>query len=391
MILYKEALELTLKAADLFDTERIDFKDSLGRVLAEDILSDTDMPPFDKTAVDGYACKKSDIFDELVVIETIPAGVKPTKSVENGQCSKIMTGGELPKGVDCVIMVEDIEELAGNKIRLTAKDTAINICYRAEDVKQGSVILKKSTLIRPQDIAMFASVGYTNVLVYKVPVVGVVSTGRELVEPEQKLSDAKIRNSNAYQLLAQAELLKCKTKYFGIADDTEESLDEIIKTAVAGCDVVLFSGGVSMGDFDLVPKMLKENGFEIIFKSIAVQPGRPTLFAKNKNKYVFGLPGNPVSSFIQFELLVKALLYKLMGYENKRQNLVLPVSQEYSRKKSKREKWIPGIITANGEIEPSDYHGSAHIHALSYSDVVFKVPIGVYELKKGDLVDVRQI
>ncbi len=391
MILYKEALKLTINAAEEFETERINFGEALGRVLAEDVLSDTDMPPFDKTAVDGYACKRVDIFSDLLVIETIPAGMKAEKAVKSGQCSKIMTGAKMPEGADCVIMVEDVEELAGNKIRLTSKDTATNICYKAEDVKKGNVILRKSTPIRPQDIAMFASVGYTKPLVYKLPVVGVVSTGCELVEPEQKPEDAQIRNSNAYQLLAQAELLKCKTKYFGIAKDTEQSLDEIIKKAFAECDVVLFTGGVSMGDFDLVPKMLKENGFDIVYKSIAVQPGRPTLFGKHKNKYVFGLPGNPVSSFIQFELLVKALLYKLMGYEDKNVKLILPLSKDYSRKKSVREKWIPGVITTNGEVEPTDYHGSAHIHALSYSQVIFKVPLGVNELKKGDLVDVRQI
>jgi len=391
MILYKEALRLTLDAAEIIETEHVEYTKSLGRILAEDIFSDTDMPPFNKTAVDGYACKRVDIYSELKVIELIPAGTSPTKIINSGECSKIMTGAEIPDGADCVIMVEDVEELFGDRIKLVTKDTSTNICYRAEDVKKGSVILKKSTLIRPQDIAMFASVGHIKVLVYRLPKVSVISTGEELMEPEQKLEKSKIRNSNAYQLLAQAEQLGCKTSYLGIAADTEESLDAIIKKAFADNDVVLLTGGVSMGDFDLVPKMLKVNGVEVYFKSIAVQPGRPTLFGKRNKSYVFGLPGNPVSSFIQFELLVKPLLYKLMGHDCKQGKLLLPMASDFERKKTARDKWIPGIITEKGEVQLTDYHGSAHIHALSYSDVVFLVPKGVNVLKKGDLVDVRQI
>lgn len=391
MILYKEALRLTLDAAEVYETEHVEYTNSLGRILAEDVFSDTDMPPFNKTAVDGYACRRSDIYSELTVIELIPAGTIPKHKVKQGECSKIMTGAEIPEGADCVIMVEDIEELPDDRIKLVTKDTATNICYRAEDVKKGSVILKKSILIRPQDIAMFASVGYVNVLVYRLPKVGVISTGEELMEPEQTLEKSKIRNSNAYQLLAQAEQIGCKTSYLGIAEDTEESLDAIIKLAFTKNDVVLLTGGVSMGDFDLVPKMLKENGVEVLYKSIAVQPGRPTLFGKRKNAYVFGLPGNPVSSFIQFELLVKPLLYKLMGHDCKQGKILLPIAKDFERKKTARDKWIPGVITEKGEIQIADYHGSAHIHALSYSDAVFLVPKGVSKLTKGDLVDVRQI
>ncbi|MCF8371115.1 MAG: molybdopterin molybdotransferase MoeA [Bacteroidales bacterium] len=391
MIEFRDALNICLQSANALQTERIGFMRSRGRILAENVVSDIDMPPFDKTAVDGYACRRADLSSPLEVLELIPAGVEPTKVVEARKCSKIMTGARVPDGADCVIMVEEVEEIDEKHIRFIGEKTANNICYLAEDVKLGSQILPKGTLIKPQDIAMFASVGYVEPMVYKQPRVAVISTGNELVEPDQKPGLSKIRNSNAYQLLAQVENLGAIANYMGIAEDSDESLFSIITRAKEENDVILLTGGVSMGDFDLVPKMLKETGFEIQFKSIAIQPGRPTLFGKQTDKYVFGLPGNPVSSFSQFELLVKPFLYKLMGYTYQPNNLLLPLAEDYSRKRADREKWIPAVLTENGELKPTGYHGSAHIHALSFSGFMFQVPIGVDQLKKGAKVHVRSI
>jgi molybdopterin molybdotransferase len=391
MIEYREALNICLQSAGKLPTERIAFMESLGRILAEDVVSDINMPPFDKTAVDGYACRRADLGKTLEVLEIIPAGIEPTQKISAGKCSKIMTGARVPDGADCVIMVEDVEEIDPGHIRFAKEKTANNICYLAEDVKQGTKILHKGVIIKPQDIAMFASVGYTNPLVYQKARVAVISTGNELVEPNEKPGLSKIRNSNAYQLLAQVEKVGAKANYIGIVNDNEEDLFSTISKAKQENDVVLLTGGVSMGDFDLVPKMLKETGFDIRFKSIAVQPGRPTLFGKHENKYVFGLPGNPVSSFTQFELLVKPFLFQLMGVDYQPQNLLLPLAEDYTRKKAEREKWIPGILTENGEVKPTDYHGSAHIHSLSYSEFFFRVPIGVHQIKKGAKVHVRSI
>ncbi|MEA3443210.1 MAG: gephyrin-like molybdotransferase Glp [Bacteroidota bacterium] len=391
MIEFRKALNICIQAATTKETEKVELLQSLGRILAEDVISDIDMPPFDKTAVDGYACRRADLKTELVVLEIIPAGIEPTKAIIPLTCSKIMTGARIPDGADCVIMVEDVEEVSENRIRFVQEKTANNICYLAEDVKQGAGILKKGNLIKPQEIAMFASVGYVNPLVYKKPEVAVISTGNELVEPDQKPGLSKIRNSNAWQLLAQIEYMGAKAKYIGIAEDNEKALFSIIEKAQEENDVVLLTGGVSMGDFDLVPKMLKETGFEIHFKSIAVQPGRPTLFGSKKNKFVFGLPGNPVSSFVQFELLAKPFLFKLMGFDYQPDNYAFPLAESFTRKKAARDKWIPAVFSDFGLIKPTDYHGSAHIHALSYSQFMFLVPKNVYELKKGTVVHVRPI
>jgi len=391
MIKFEEALKIVENSAFILDNERIDFKESLNRVLAEDIKSDIEMPPFDKSAVDGYACKKEDLLNKLEVIEIIPAGKAPEKDVEKNQCSKIMTGAPMPKGADTVIMVEDVEETGEKKIRYLKDKVKNNICYRGEDIKENEIVLKKGTLIKPQHIAVLATTGSVNPLVYRQVNVAVFSTGDELVEPEKKPSVSHIRNSNAYQLLAMVKNAGAIPEYTGIALDTEESTREMILKAFKRNDIVILTGGVSMGDFDYVPQILEELGVELKFKSIAVQPGRPTVFGIREKKIIFGLPGNPVSSFVLFELLVKPLIYKLCGFDHKPLKIRLPMGRAYSRKRSTRLSWLPVQINENGEVLPMDYHGSAHINSLTEADGMISIPIGKTEIKKGDLVNVRQI
>jgi molybdopterin molybdotransferase len=349
------------------------------------------MPPFNKSAVDGYACRQEDLTEELEVLEVIKAGKAPKKVIGKKQCSKIMTGAPVPEGANTVIMVEDVEELGNGFIKYKKDKVKNNICAVGEDIEEGRVVLTKGTLIQPQHIAVMATAGCTKPLVYKKVKVAVISTGDELVEPDEKPSVSKIRNSNAYQLIAQAQKLGALTEYIGIALDTEESTRENITKAFQNNDVILLTGGVSMGDFDFVPQVLNELTVELKFKSIAVQPGRPTVFGTRDGQFIFGLPGNPVSSFVQFELLVKPLIYNLMGYNYKPIKIAIPIGEDYARKRSTRLSWLPVKINDQGEVIPISYHGSAHINALTVADGLISVPIGVTDLKKGDLVDVRQI
>ncbi len=390
MILFEEALNIVSDIKYKKDTEHINFISSLNRVLAEDIKSDVSMPPFDKSAVDGYACRKEDLRDILTVVEVIPAGKTPEKTIYKGQCSKIMTGAPVPEGADTVIMVEDIEEVGNNKIKYLKDNVKDNVCYLGEDIEKGDTVLRKGTLIQPQHIAVLASAGGYKPLVYKQVRVAVISTGDELVEPEITPSTSQIRNSNAYQLLAQIEKTGALPEYTGIALDTEESTREMLTKAFENNDVVLLTGGVSMGDFDHVPKVLKELGVKLKFKSIAVQPGRPTVFGEREKQFIFGLPGNPVSSFVQFELLVKPLIYGMTGFEYKPVAIKLPMGKEYIRKKSKRLSWLPVEIT-DGEVFPLEYHGSAHINALTGADGLISIAIGETKLEEGRKVDVRLI
>ena len=404
MIKFEEAYKIVAEAGIKLNTEKVKLNDALRYVLAEDVKSDMNMPPFNKSAMDGYACKEADIANELEVLEVIPAGKIPEETIGQNQCAKIMTGAMIPDGADCVIMVEDTEEIGTNRIRYTkpvpeinvcqvetSNKPNVNICYLGEDIKIGNVVLEQGTLIKSQHIATMASVGYTEPLVYRKPKVAVIPTGDEIVEPHIKPSISQIRNSNGSQIVAQLKAMGIEANYFGIARDTENVTMELIQKAYEENDVVLLTGGVSMGDFDLVPEILKSLKFELLFESIAVQPGKPTVFGKREGKYCFGLPGNPVSSFVQFELLTKPLLYILMGENYKAFNFKLPLGKDFSRRKAARLSWVPAIFTNEGTVVPVEYHGSAHINGLGQADGIMAIPIGITELKKGELVDVRQI
>lgn len=392
MIKFEEALEIVISNVRLLEAETIDFTESLGRVLAVDVVSDMDMPPFDKSAMDGYACRKSDLKNELQVLEVIAAGTVPGFEVGPNQCSKIMTGAMIPNGADCVIMVEYSRETAKGLIEFTAEKTASNICYKGEDIKKGEIVLPKGLLIKTQHIAVLASVGCVNPMVYRRAKVGILSTGDELVEPQFNPGPGEIRNSNAWQLMAQTRAMNVESNYFGIAPDEEKQSLALIIKAMAECDVILLTGGISMGDYDFVPSVLREAGFTFHFKSLAIQPGKPTLFgATSSRKICFGLPGNPVSSFNQFELLVKPLLYKMMGYDFKPVIVKLPLAVDYRRKKSERLSFIPVILDDDGRILPVEYHGSAHINALNMAFGLMSVPIGVAEIRKGEPADVRPL
>lgn len=389
MIKIEEALHVVKQHIRVLGTEKIPFLASQYRVLAEDVFSDIDMPPFDKSAVDGYACRKEDVDKELTIIEVVQAGQYPQKEIQAGECTQIMTGAAVPKGADTIVMVEDVS-VKNNIVNVLKKGSKSNISIKAEDVKKGQKVLDKGIVLKPQHIAILASVGYAEVLVYKQPSVGILSTGDELVEPHQKPGLGQIRNSNGHQLLMQVENCGAKTQYYGIAKDTEEDTYEKLSLALKENDLVLLSGGVSMGEFDFVPEIMKKLQIQILFDSIAVKPGKPTTFGVMKEKRCFGLPGNPVSSFIQFELLVKPLLFGMMGMKGIIKELSLPMGEDYCRKRAGRKAYFP-VKIIDGKVYPIKYHGSAHIHALSFADAFTSIPIGVECLKKGEYVDVRQI
>ena len=390
MISFEEAYRIVSEVKVKQEVQRVPFTDALGFVLAEDIKSDIDMPPFDKSAMDGYACRKEDLNSPMQEIEIIPAGKVPEKVITEGKCSRIMTGAMIPDGADTVIRVEDTSLLDGI-VTFTGTRTPDNICRLGEDIRKGDRVLKKGTLLRPQQIAVLASVGAIKPKVYSKPVVAVISTGDELVEPSHKPGKGQIRNSNASQLITQIKQAGAKAEYIGIALDTPEDTREKIHKAMKVAQVVILTGGVSMGDYDYVPQILKENDVTIGFKSIAVQPGRPTVFAHNKRNFFFGLPGNPVSSFVQFELLVKPLLARIAGHDYKPCVLSGTLTKDYSRRNTGRKAFVPVNIDNDMNVTPVEYHGSAHIHSYVEANAIMTVEIGTATMNKGEKVDVRQI
>jgi molybdopterin molybdotransferase len=390
MISHEQAIELIINSANQKNRiEKISIFDSLNRILAVDVSSDINMPPFDKSAMDGYACRFEDKNQPLTVLEVIPAGAIPSKKINKNECSKIMTGAIIPDGADYVIKVEDTRELSSNVIQSNVSSPARNICYIGEDIKMNTLLLKAGTKLRPQHIAVLASAGKFEIEVISKTTVGIISTGNELVEPNENLTRGKIRNSNAYQLYAQSANANAIPSYYGIALDEEKSLSQIISKAASENQIIILSGGVSMGDFDFVPKVLTDLNFEILFKSIAVQPGKPTVFARNNNSFCFGLPGNPVSSFIQFELLVAPLIKLLHG--EKVDNLMVngKLSAPYQRKNSSRKAWIPVVYNTEKQVLQIQYNGSAHINAFVEANAIMEIPIGTLAINKGEQVNVR--
>ncbi|MBI5807450.1 MAG: molybdopterin molybdotransferase MoeA [Ignavibacteriales bacterium] len=391
MIPYEKAIEIVQSNIIQLGTERVELPKSLNRVLREDIFSDMNMPPFNKSAMDGFACRKEDIGNELEIIESIQAGYKPKKIVGKNQCSKIMTGAQIPEGADCVIIFEDVEYISENKIKFLKEKTSNNICYKGEDVIVGQKLLSSGIRITEKVISSIAMVGNWQPLVSIKPKVGIISTGDEIVEPFAKPNESQIRNTNAYQLLFQVEKFGCIPNYYGIVKDKEEEILSALKKAKEENDLIILTGGVSMGEFDLIPESLKKVGFNLLFEKVQQQPGKPTVFGKDESKFVFGMPGNPVSSFIVFEFFAKQLLAGMMGLKTFYKELKLELGQSYKRKRSERLGRIPVQINDDGKVIPVEYHGSAHINSLVDADGIISIPIGVVELKEGTKVNVRPI
>ncbi|MCX6255708.1 MAG: molybdopterin molybdotransferase MoeA [Bacteroidia bacterium] len=391
IITFEKAYKTVINSAFSTGTETVSFIDSHNRVLAGVITSDIDIPPFNKATVDGFACREIDLEAELEIIETIAAGMHPERAISKNQCSRIMTGAAVPEGADMVFMVEDSLMVLSGKVKYTGSFIKENISVKGEDIKNGNSVLNPGKLIRPQEIAVLASLGCTSIIVSKMPTVAVISSGDELVEPSEKPGISQIRNTNAYQLMAQVQRAGARGMYRGIARDDKEATYDIVKRAISESDLVLITGGVSMGDFDFVPSVLERAGVRILFTGINIQPGKPTTFGVHPKALVFGLPGNPVSSFIQFELLVRPLICKMMGHQWNPLTIPLPMKDSFSRKSADRQAWIPVVITKEGLVSPIEYHGSAHISALTLADGIIALPVGKKTIEKGEVVSVRQI
>jgi len=390
VISFLDAYRTALNAARVLGEERVPLGDALGRILAQDVRADAAMPPYDKAMVDGYACRREDLGGTLRVVETIAAGYAPQHPIGAGECAKIMTGAMLPAGADCVFMVEHSAAAGDGAVRFTGQDTGANIAPLGRDYRPDELLLSRGARIHPPELAVLAAVGCVQPHVYRRPRVAVLATGDELIEAGHAPDAWHIRNSNGPQVCAQAARLGIHADYLGIARDNEASVDEHLRAA-ADHDVLLISGGVSMGDFDLVPKGLRARGFEIKFDRVAVQPGKPTTFAVSERGYCFGLPGNPVSSFVIFELLVRPFLFALMGHEHKPAQIRMPLGEAFRRKSGARESWVPVAIGEDGTVRRMPYQGSSHISALCDAHGIIAFPEGVTELPVGTAVHVRLV
>lgn len=391
MIKLEKAKELAGMHAVRPGTVTLSLEEALGRVLAENIHADHDVPPFPRATMDGYACRLEDLPGPMEVLETIPAGRLPTTTVGKGQCCKIMTGAMVPVGADCVIMKEHVKEGEDHRIFFTAGETQRNIDPRGEDLKAGDLLLQKGTWLTPRHIGIIASSGKIRVNVSKPLQVGILATGSELVEPEHYPAGAQIRNSNSHQLAAQVRNAGHIPILMGIVGDLRESMVARITGALEQADLLLVTGGASVGELDLVPGVLQELGFRLEFDRVAIQPGKPVTFAHRNGKACFGLSGNPVSGFVQFELLVRPYLAACTGMIPATKRMLTRMEKGYQRKQADRQFFLPVALAGSGGCEPVDYHGSGHLHALDRAIGFAEIPAGQKEIMKGELVHVRLI
>jgi len=392
MITFEQAYKIITAATRPLGTESVPLQEVQGRVLAQNVVCDVDMPPFDKAAMDGFACRRQDLDHDLNIIEEIPAGHFPRKIIGPGECARIMTGAPVPTGADLVIMVEDTRPEGETAIRFTGSRAATNICPKGEDVKVGDLVLPRGTILTPARMgALCAALGKPDVLVYRRAKVGLIATGDELVEPWQRPPAAGIRNTNSYQLSAQIRAMGATVAYHGIVGDRREDLLQAVHKAGADCDLLLMSGGVSVGAYDFVAESLEKNSYQLLFQSVAMQPGKPTLFGRRDHSYCCGMPGNPVSTFVVFELLIKPFLYSLMGHTYQPLIISAELEADINLKNSNRQTTVPVIFPEAGKVAPLEYHGSAHIHAIARADALLIIPAGSGGCKKGTRVHVRLI
>jgi molybdopterin molybdotransferase len=386
MIDAREAMAIIINSSQKSPTENISISQSLGRILAAPVYAPHDSPPFSKSAMDGYAYKKEDPHTELKIIETIPAGTIPSQEIQPGECAKIMTGAMIPEGANWVVRREFVHESV-DFIRIKKPDTH-NICYQGENLKQGDLVLEKGMRITPAVVGILAFVGVSEIEVSIPPTVGVVTTGSEIVEPGDAIQPGQIYNSNGHQLVAQLQAMDVPALYLGRVHDEYERTRSFLEKALATCSVVIISGGVSAGDYDLVPDVLQDLGVELRFKQVAIKPGKPTVFGTKQDRFVFGLPGNPLSTFMIFEYYVKPFLYNLMGHAYQPLQLAATLADPITRKSGERLELLP-IRYEAGKVYAIRYVGSGHLNVLSQANGFIEVPIGTTKVPQGEHVRVR--
>ena len=316
MIPVEEALEIVLREARALPGEDVGLGEALGRVLAEDVASDVDLPPFDRVAMDGYALRAADVATAPVALDVIGevrAGQWPDLTVGPGQAARIMTGAALPPGADAVQQVEKTQPLDEFRVTvLAAVASGANVAPCGSEVRAGDIVLARGRVIDPSAIAVLASAGKARVRVARRPVVALLVTGDEIVEVAVRPRPGQIRNTNGPAVAAQARLAGAEVRLLGVAPDRHDAIVEALRSGLSA-DVLVVSGGVSAGDYDLVEPALLDLGATFLFTRVAIKPGAPLVFGTCGETLVFGLPGNPVSAQVTFDLFVRPALLKMQG------------------------------------------------------------------------------
>jgi len=395
----EDALKTVLDAVPVLGVEKIGLLDALGRVLAEDIIAERDNPPWDNSAMDGFAVRYEDIKQAhaittptvLKVIEDVSAGTFPKKTVGKGEAIRIMTGAPIPEGADTVLKVEDTEHTPDSVKVFKEEQKGANIRPKGEDVRKGDCIIAKGKAIRPAEAGMLAILAKPFAFVYQKPRVAILSTGDELVDLDERLTDEKIINSNSYGIAAVVQEAGGLPILLGIAKDKPEDLKAKIRQGL-NADILVLSGGVSMGDYDFTRPVFQELGGEMNFWKLAIRPGQPVAFGKIGETLAFGLPGNPVSSMVTFEQLVRPAMLKMCGHTVLTRPVVQALFQERFSKRPDRRHFLRGILwMENGMlmVRTTGSQGSGILTSMVKANGLIDVPVEVEKLKPGDVVNVQ--
>ncbi|OPY90398.1 MAG: Molybdopterin molybdenumtransferase [Syntrophus sp. PtaU1.Bin208] len=400
MIQVEDALNVILKETFPLGTEKVAILDALGRVLGESVFAGRLIPPRDNSAMDGYAVHEADTKGAtpshpvvLDVIEDIPAGSIPRQAVGIGQAARIMTGAPVPEGADAVIKVEETRH-SGRRVELTTSvKKGENIRRAGEDVREGEEVISAGTVVRPAEVGMMAALGKSFVSVYQRPVVAVIATGDELADIDDPVSSWKIVNSNAYSLTAQ--ILDCGAipLQMGIARDNPEDLLAKFRPALRA-DVILSSGGVSVGDYDLVKDIMTEVGTAIEFWRVAMKPGKPLVFGRIGGKPIFGLPGNPVSTMVSFEQFVRPVLLKMMGQRCLFRRTVQAILKEGLEKQPELTYFVRVQVKREGDgyvAVPTGEQSSGVLKSMVRANGLAILPKGMQKISSGERVTVQMI
>lgn len=389
----EKAQSLLLQDCKAVGEELIVLTEALHRVISTDIKAEENIPPFDRSPLDGYAFKAVDSKEAskerpatLQVVEEVPAGYAPAKEVSSGTAIKVMTGAPIPKGADAVIKYE-ITERNGDYLKIfNAFKSGQNVILAGEDVKAGQVIARKGTLITPPVIGLLASLGITKVPAFKRPKIALISTGDELLEIEEPLKPGKIRNSNRYSLQAYIESIGAEAVIIGTAQDRVEEVAELIEQGLNLADMVITTGGVSVGDYDVVGDALQAVDAENIFWQIDIKPGSPTMAAQKNGKLILGLSGNPASALVVFQLLGLPFIKKMAGRNKYRPDKVEVVLKGDFPKKSPQRRFLRGaFLIEEGKVvvKLTGDQGNVVLRSMIECNVLVEVPAGSETLQEG--------
>ena len=397
MLSVEEARQQMLETIPVLGTEKRGILDCTNYVLAEKLIASENIPPFDNSAMDGFAVRSEDVKDAsdenpvaLSVVETIAAGNAPQKNVTAGQAARIMTGAMMPAGADAVVM-QEVTELNGDKVSiLDSVEENENVRFTGESVMQGDSVMSSGKVLRPPEVSMLASLNCAEVLVHRKPTVAIVSTGDELTPLGEPLTPGQIRDSNRYGLYAQVQNAGGIPIDMGIAPDNEAATERIFLESVAKADALITSGGVSVGEHDVVKNVLMKLG-EMNFWRVAMKPGKPQVYGKIEGKPIFGLPGNPVSSLVVFELFVRPALLKMAGHSDLLRPTFKAVLEADVTNKDGRVNFMRAILTEQDgryTAKTTGPQGSGILHSLVLANGLITIPSGA-SFRAGETVDAQ--